>query len=292
MRIKKNAPTALLLSLATVLSLGCARSESEVVAPASATLSGAGDEVVGDALTLDAIVAGATRSPENKARDEYRHPVETLTFFGVEPDMHVLEVRPGGGWYTEILALFLKEKGQLTVGVPSAEGRRAKYRNRFIELKATRPDILGEVEIATFDPPSQIDLGPDGSVDMVLTFRNTHNWISDGGEEEAYAAFFDVLRPGGVLGVVQHRADDGANPGQSAKNGYVPESYVIAVAEKAGFELVGSSDINRNERDTHDHPAGVWTLPPVLRLGDTGRAQYEEIGESDRMTLKFRKPSH
>ncbi|MGB5813367.1 MAG: hypothetical protein WBG86_22720, partial [Polyangiales bacterium] len=271
---------------------GCTKSNDSGAATSTPTRgSGVGDEVRAEALSLDAIVASADRAPENRARDGYRHPVETLTFFGVEPDMRILEVRPGTGWYTEILALFVQNDGRLTVGVPSADGRRAKYRNRFLELKAARPAVLGEVDVVTFDPPTPIDLGPDGSVDMVLTFRNTHNWISDGGEEEAYAAFFDVLRPGGILGVVQHRADDDADPEKSAKNGYVPEPYVIAVAKKAGFEWVGSTDINRNEQDSHDHPAGVWTLPPVLRLGDTDRAKYEAIGESDRMTLKFRKPT-
>jgi len=231
------------------------------------------------------------RSAEHRARDASRHPTETLTFFGIEPDMTVLELRPGGGWYTEILAPYLRESGRLIVGVPSAQGRRAKYRARFLEMKAGRPEVFGEVLVVTFDPPQPIDLGPSESVDMVLTFRNTHNWIGDGGEAEAYAAFYDVLRPGGTLGVVQHRAADGADPQESAKNGYVPEAYVIEVAENAGFELVGRSDINRNPRDDHDHPAGVWTLPPVLRLGDEDRAEYEAIGESDRMTLKFRKPA-
>ena len=204
--------------------------------------------------------------------------------------MHVLEVRPGLGWYTEILAPYLAASGKLTVGIPSAEGRRAQYRARFLEMKEARPEVFGDVEVVTFDPPAPIELGPDGSVDMVLTFRNTHNWIRDGGEKEAYAAFFEVLRPGGVLGVVQHRAKDGADPEETARQGYVPEAYVVSVAEAAGFELVATSDINRNEKDDHDHPAGVWTLPPGFRLGEKDRAKYVEIGESDRMTLKFRKP--
>ncbi|MCA9581269.1 MAG: class I SAM-dependent methyltransferase [Myxococcales bacterium] len=239
---------------------------------------------------MAAALKGPQRSEENRARDPYRHPAETLAFFGLAPHMTVVEIRPGGGWYAEILAPALKEKGKYVAAVPSADGKRAKYRQRFIDMQAERADVLGAAEIVTFDPPTPIDLGPDGSADMVLTFRNTHNWIGDGGEKEAYAAFFRVLKPGGILGVVQHRADDGADPKQSAKKGYVPESYVIEVAQAAGFRLVDRSDINRNPKDTHDHPEGVWTLPPVLRLGDTDRAKYEAIGESDRMTLKFEKP--
>lgn len=237
------------------------------------------------------ILASDHRSAENRARDRYRHPLETLTFFGIRPDMSVVEVRPGGGWYTEILAPYLGESGQLIVGVPSPDGRRAQYRERFLTMKAERPDVFSEVAVVTFDPPSPIELGPDESVDAVLTFRNTHNWIADGGARQAYAAFFDVLRPGGVLGVVQHRAEDGEDPKETARDGYVPEAYVIALAEQAGFELEAASDINRNEKDDHDHPAGVWTLPPVLRLGAEDRDMYEAIGESDRMTLKFRKPA-
>lgn len=281
-----------------VLAFGCSSASTQTKPSASAGSSAtAGGEQAaasvpgGSVESLEAVVAGEHRSSENKARDVYRHPMATLTFFGLEPDMHVLEIRPGGGWYTEILAPYLRESGKLTVGVPSAEGRRAKYREGFMEMKAARPEVFSEVNVVTFDPPAPIELGPDASVDMVLTFRNTHNWIGDGGEKKAYAAFFDVLRPGGVLGVVQHRADEGSDAAVTAKTGYVPEAYVIEVAEAAGFELVGRSDINRNPKDTHDHPEGVWTLPPVLRLGAEDQARYVAIGESDRMTLKFRKPA-
>lgn len=239
---------------------------------------------------LEAILASEHRSNGHRARDRYRHPAQTLAFFGVEPDMELLEVRPGGGWYAEILAPYLSESGKLIVAIPSADGPRGRYHDRFMAMKKARPEVFEKVETVTFDPPAPIDLGPSESVDMVLTFRNTHNWINDGGEKEAYAAFFDVLKPGGVLGVVQHRADDASDAKQTAKSGYVPESYVVATAEAAGFELVERSDINRNEKDTHDHPGGVWTLPPAMRLGEQNKAEYLEIGESDRMTLKFRKP--
>lgn len=277
------------------LTLGCGRASNETDAPAASnpasTEGGERTTVLPPAGDLDAAVAGEHRPPENRARDIYRHPVETLVFFEIEPDMDVLEVSPGGGWYTEILAPYLRASGKLTVALPSAERRRAKYRKRFLDMQAARPELFGAIDVVTFDPPSPIELGPDESVDLVLTFRNTHNWIGDGGENEAYGAIFDVLRPGGVLGVVQHRAADGTNPTETAKSGYVSEAYVIAVATEAGFELVGRSDINRNAKDSHEHPEGVWTLPPALRLGEQDKSRYLEIGESDRMTLKFRKPS-
>jgi len=277
------------------LALGCGRTPKETeVSPRVASAATGGGEAMRSspsAKQLLAVVSGEQRSAENKARDAYRHPVETLLFFGIEPDMQVIELSPGRGWYTEILAPYLRESGKLTVGVPSAEGSRAKYRKSFLDMKAARPEVFAKVDVVTFDPPSPIDLGPDESADLVLTFRNTHNWIEDGGEREAYAAVFDVLRPGGVLGVVQHRAADGTDATETAKSGYVPEAYVIAVAQEAGFELLGRSDINRNDKDDHDHPEGVWTLPPVLRLGDEDRGRYIAIGESDRMTLKFRKPA-
>lgn len=266
-----------------------ASTEPSTVSPAEPTAGGAASEVA-TSVSLAAVVASTERSPDNRARDRYRHPLETLTFFAIEPDMRVLEIRPGSGWYTEILAPYLAASGKLSVGIPSAEGPRAKYRKRFMDAQASQPEVFGAVESVTIDPPSPIDLGPDASVDLVLTFRNTHNWIVDGGAEQAYAAFFAVLRPGGVLGVVQHRADEGADPKKSAPEGYVPEAYVIALAEAAGFELMGQSDINSNPKDTHHHPEGVWTLPPVLRLGAEGEATYVAIGESDRMTLKFQKP--
>ncbi|MCA9606306.1 MAG: class I SAM-dependent methyltransferase [Myxococcales bacterium] len=264
-----------------------------------ATASTGGDEAPEDtgpvemppAGDLDAALAGAQRSAENRARDAWRHPRETLTFFGVEPTMRVIEISPGGGWYTEILAAYLRGQGHLVAAVPSAEGRRARYRQTFVDRQTAHPEIFGEVELVTFDTPEPIELGPDGSADMVLTFRNTHGMINDEAVEQAYQAFFRVLRPGGVLGVVQHRADPEADPFLAAQTGYVPEEFVIGVARRAGFVLEERSDVNANPNDDHDHPEGVWTLPPTYRLGDTDRAQYAAIGESDRMTLRFRKPA-
>jgi predicted methyltransferase len=147
------------------------------------------------------------------------------------------------------------------------------------------------VRTATFEPPTAIDLGPDGSADLVLTFRNTHGWVRDGVAESVFGAAFRVLKPGGILGVTQHRAREGADPVESAKTGYVPEAHVVALAEAAGFELEERSEINANAKDTKDYPEGVWTLPPTLRLGEQDRERYLAIGESDRMTLRFRKPT-
>jgi predicted methyltransferase len=239
---------------------------------------------------LAAAIAGPHRSEENRARDRYRHPLETLQLFGVEPTMTVVELSPGGGWYTEILAPYLRGQGRLVAAAPSAEGRRAEYRARFEAKLAEHPELYSEVLVATFDPPAPIDLGADGSADVVLTFRNTHNWINDGGEREAYEAAFRVLRPGGIFGVVQHRANEGADAHETAEKGYVPEAYVIEVARSVGFELVERSEINANPNDTKDYAEGVWALPPALRLGEQDRERYLAIGESDRMTLKFRKP--
>jgi len=285
-----------IISTFLALALGCggAASDASDEPPPDSTAGGATEAPATElppSGDLAAAIAGAQRSDDNRARDAARHPAETLAFFGIEPDMRVIEIRPGGGWYTEILAPYLRGDGTLVAAIPSAEGTRARYRQRFLDLQQERSELFGAIELATFDPPDTLELGEDGSADMVLTFRNTHNMVNDDGAEAAYAAFFRVLRPGGVLGVVQHRADEGADPSETAEAGYVPEAYVIQVAEAAGFVLEERSDINANPEDTHDHPEGVWTLPPSLRLGDTDRDRYVAIGESDRMTLRFRKPA-
>lgn len=282
---------SLLLSLLVLL--GCGPSSEADPGPVDEPSAGAETVATvelpppGD---LAAAIAGPQRSSENRARDAYRHPQRTLELFGIEPDMRVLEIRPGGGWYTEILSPYLRGDGQLLAGIPAADGSRARYRQRFLDRQQERPEVFGWIETVTFDPPGTLELGPDASVDMVLTFRNTHNMVGDDGAEAAYQAFFRVLRPGGVLGVVQHRAAEGADVTETAEQGYVPEAYVIQIAEAAGFTLEERSEINANPDDTRDHPEGVWTLPPVYRLGETDRARYEAIGESDRMTLRFRKP--
>ncbi len=240
--------------------------------------------------SLDAALAGSQRSAADRARDQYRHPRETLTFLGIQPGQTVVELGPGGGWYTAILAPLLHDSGQLVAAAPSATGSRAQYNRRFMDFLATRPDLYGNVRVASLDPPAS-ELGPDASADAVLSFRNIHGWINDHAAEQVFAAIFRVLKPGGVFGVEEHRAATGADPAVTSRQGYVPEAYVIQLATAAGLVLEEQSEINANPRDTRDYPEGVWSLPPTLRQGDTDRARYLAIGESDRMTLRFRKPA-
>lgn len=277
----KLSPSAF---LALALAAGCGASR-----PATQTAADTSRAPVAFG-SLDAALDGAHRPAADRARDAYRHPRETLTFFGVRPGQTVVELSPGGGWYTQILAPMLHDSGRLVAAIPSAEGSRAQYHRRFREFLATRPDLYDRVQVATLEPPTTIELGPDGSADVVLTFRNLHGWINDNAAPQVFAAAFRVLRPGGVLGFVEHRAAAGADPAVSARQGYVSEAATIALAQAAGFTLEERSEINANPRDTRDYPEGVWSLPPTLRQGDTDRARYLAIGESDRMTLRFRKP--
>jgi predicted methyltransferase len=234
---------------------------------------------------LRAAVDGPQRTEEDRARDVYRHPVETLAFFGITPDDDILELAPGGGWYTRILAPLVRGAGSLTVALP--DGR---YGDTFRQLQTDDPALYGDVRLARLTPPDGIELGEPESVDVVLTFRNTHGWVNSGSDRAVYDAVYRVLRPGGTFGVVQHRDAEGAT--MDATRGYVPEAHVIEVAQQAGFELAGRSDINANPADTRDHPEGVWSLPPVLRGGDVDRDRFTQIGESDRMTLRFVKPAN
>ena len=233
------------------------------------------------------------RSPEHIARNVYRHPVETLAFFGLEDDMTVIEALPGELWYTEILAPVLREKGKLVaasfdMSAPGIVDYQKKAHELLLGRIAKEPGVFGKVGVAKLSPPNGIDLGPPGSADMVVTFRSTHGWLNGGVADQIYSAFFDVLKPGGVLGIEQHRA--GPKTNREAFSGYVPEETVIAVAEKAGFVLEARSEINANPKDTADHPNGVWTLPPSNRHDPEDAAMYQAIGESDRMTLRFVKP--
>lgn len=244
--------------------------------------------------TVLEILTSPHRSEANRARDQHRNPEETLFFFGLERDDTVIEVNPGGGWYMEIIAPFVKDQGQYIAVQPNPElADMPAYVVRQAEQIQTRFDeqtaVYGDAELRFYNPQDP-SLGEPESADMVLTFRNTHNWINGGQAQSMFIAFAEVLKPGGVLGVVQHRAEDGAPAEETAKSGYVSEQEVIELAEAAGLELADRSNINANPRDTHDHPEGVWTLPPTLRLGEENRAMYEEIGESDRMTLRFVKP--
>jgi predicted methyltransferase len=233
---------------------------------------------------LQAAIAGPQRSEANKARDKYRHPLETLSFFGIQPDMTVVEIWPGNGWYTEILAPFLKDHGKLY----EALGGGAGAQNFQAKLKAD-PAIYGAVIVTALQPPDQTEIAPAGTADMIVTFRNVHDWLSHGNTQDYFKAFYRALKPGGILGITDHRADPSQPQDPNAKNGYVRQDYMIRLAEHAGFKLTGASEINANPKDPRDQP--VWNLPPTLRLGQTDRAKYLAIGESDRMTLKFTKPA-
>lgn len=247
---------------------------------------------------LDAAIAGAHRSAANKARDRYRHPKETLTFFGLRSDMTVVEIWPGGGWYTEILAPTLRANGKL-YGAQYGAQPPFPYQLREMETLAGKfaraPEVFDRVTLTSLRFPEELVIAPPGSVDLVVTFRNVHNWFDPGYGENAnrlaFVAMFNALKPGGILGVVDHRWPDPATEDPKAANGYLSEERVIEYVKAAGFEYVGRSDVNRNPLDTHDHPNGVWTLPPDLSLGERDRQKYLDIGESDRLTLKFRKPA-
>lgn len=248
---------------------------------------------------LDAAVAGEHRSAESKARDVYRRPKETLAFFGFRSDMTVVEIWPGTGWYTEILAPALKDEGTLYAAHYSLNpryGYQRRYFGAFLTKLGEDPDVYRDVNITALDVPYEVDIAPLGSADMVLTFRNAHNWVNPGyGEHTGAVTFkvmFDVLKPGGVLGVVDHRWPDPATEDPDAEDGYISEERIIAIAEAAGFKLAARSDMNRNDKDTHVHPQGVWSLPPSLAGGDEDQDKYLAIGESDRMTLKFVKPAN
>lgn len=266
-----------------------------LIASAGCSILGRSDDSRPSAAAIEAVAAasvGDHRSDSNIARNAYRHPVETLSFLGLEPDMSVIEVWPGGLWYTEILAPVLKANGRYIAASydasrPGQPDYVARSHQGLIERFANERDVYGDLELAILHPPT-IQLGADESVDMLLTFRSTHGMVNGGYAEDAYAAFFAVLKPGGVLGVVQHRAGP-ANDGTKF-TGYLPQEKVVALAEGAGFVLEASSEVNANPNDPTDYEKGVWTLPPTLRLGDTDREKYLAIGESDRMTLRFRKP--
>jgi predicted methyltransferase len=250
------------------------------------------------AAALDAAIAGAHRADADSARDRHRHPKETLEFFGFRPDMTVVEIWPASGWYTDIVAPALREEGKLYGAQygddPPFEYQRGEMATLEGKLESA-PEIYGDVTLTSLDFAEGTRIAPDGSADLVVTFRNVHNWFDEGygppnAAEIAFEKMYAALKPGGTLGVVDHRWPDPATEDPAAANGYVSEDRVIRLAEAAGFELAGRSDVNGNPRDTHDHPNGVWTLPPDLAAPPEERAKYIEIGESDRFTLKFVKP--
>lgn len=247
-------------------------------------------------LTLDAAVGNPARSAKFIARDKARHPVDELAFFGLTPQSTVVEIWPGGGYWTEILAPFLKNRGAYYVALQGkggdeaadaeADKLKALFRDKVEADKPTygkiTPTVLGV---------GQFDIAPPGSADFVLSFRNLHNWMKEGFASDALAAFYRALKPGGVLGLEDHRGQRNSPQDPKAADGYVRQDYAIALAQKAGFEFIGSSEINANPKDTANWPKGVWTLPPTFRLGDQDRAKYAAIGEADNFVLKFRKPA-
>jgi predicted methyltransferase len=234
---------------------------------------------------LAAAVAAKTRAPANVVRDRYRHPADTLAFFGVKPTDTVVELVPGSGWYTEILAPYLAPRGSYW-----AAGGWDKGLNAVKALQAKDAATYGKVRLAALPATAGAPSVPSGSADVVLTFRNVHNWRMGGSADAVFAEAFRMLKPGGTLGVVEHRLPEARDAAAEQTSGYLKESTVIALATKAGFRLVGKSQVNANPKDTADWLKGVWTLPPTYTLGDTDRAKYAAIGESDRMTLKFTKP--
>jgi len=257
--------------------------------PATSTLAATSD------AAWQAVVDGDWRSAANRARDVWRHPLQTLAFFGVQPDQRVIEITPGGGWYAEILAPGLRARGQYVAAVvnpdtlPAGGGRdyQTRMRDGLAQKFAASPAQFDRAQVVAYDPATPV-FGAPASADVVLTFRNVHNWRMAGQAEGMFRSFFAVLKPGGTLGVVEHRA--AADVAVEDRSGYVGEPQVIKMAEAAGFQLVAASDINANQNDPKNHPQGVWMLPPTNNHDAADAARYQAIGESDRMTLRFVKP--
>lgn len=245
------------------------------------------------AKTLTQWSQGEHRSDTNRARNEFRNPVQALEFFGLTADMTVIEILPSTGWWTEIMAPYLRDHGKYYAAhfSPNASASYMPSILRGFEEKITADaDLYGKITVRHLNPPHEVAIAPAESADMALTFRNVHNWIMAGQEHEYFETFYKALKPGGVLGVVEHRAKPDAGMDVMRTSGYVTEAYVKEVAAAAGFEFAGSSEINANPKDPTVHPEGVWTLAPNYRLGDVDRDKYTAMGESDRMTLKFIKP--
>ena len=295
----KPALSVALLPLALALA-ACAPSDGDAPAsaePAADAITPAPAEAAAqaEATSLDAVIGGDWRTPEFVERDRYRNPAETLEFFGLQPGHTVVEITPGGGWYAEILAPYVRDNGQYVAAVVDPETLpedRRGYPSRSLAgldaLFTANPAQFDRAEVVRYDPAAP-GFGEPGSADLVVTFRNVHNWLGSGQAEGMFQGFFEVLKPGGVLGVIDHRAADGM--ADYDDSGYVGQDRMIALAEGAGFQLDASSEINANPADTKDHPNGVWTLPPSNNHDEADAAKYAGIGESDRMTLRFVKPA-
>jgi predicted methyltransferase len=255
-----------------------------VLGASSMTASAAADPA------LSAAVADPSRSPGFVARDNARHPVEELEFFGIKPDMTVVEIWPGGGYWTEILGPYLAKQGTYYAALqPSKNGEETQSNAKWHARVAGLDGRMGTVHETSLGK-DHYEIAPPGSVDLVLTFRNLHNWMDGGYADQALAACFTALKPGGILGIEGHRGRNDKPQDPRAKDGYVRQDYVIALAKKAGFALVSTSEIDANPKDTKNWVDGVWTLPPTLSQGDQDRAKYVAVGEADNFVLKFQKP--
>ena len=243
---------------------------------------------------LTQIINSQHRAESNQARDHYRHPQQTLEFFGITADMTIIEVWPGKGWYTEILAPYIKQGGGtfIAAGFPQHSGPkwRQNMQAEYQSWLMASPKLYDQTKLVELGPPSFWTLGQDDSADAVLTFRNVHNWLKGDYDTEMFDAFYSILKPGGILGVTDHRAAINTDLTAMKASGYLDQDLVIILAQNAGFILEATSEINANPKDEKDHPKGVWSLPPTLRLGEQDKDHYLKIGESDRMTLLFRKP--
>ena len=271
---------------------------SAMLAPGLSTADNHKLDSASDAA-IDAAMSGHHRSERNRARDQYRRPKETLAFFGFRSDMTVVELSPGGGWYTEVLAPALRDGGTLYAahyGMNDGNFQRRSL-GGFLRKLGEAPEAYDQVVVTTVSEPGGEPMAPLNSADLAVTFRNVHNWIDpdsgiEAGAIATFAEMYRVVKPGGILGVVEHRWPNAATEDPAAGNGYVSEERVIRMASAAGFEFVARSDHNSNAKDTHDHPNGVWTLPPELDVDEADKEKYAQVGESDRMVLKFRKPAN
>jgi predicted methyltransferase len=287
--MSKIASVLGVLGFAALLA-GCGGSEPEKVTQEAPPVP----EAVASGPGLGEIIDGPHRDEKNSARNSSRHPIETLDFFGIENDMTVVEIWPAGGWYTEVIAPYLNDNGKYIAAHWDPESKIPFIRNgvqAYQQKLAAHPEVYGNVEMAVLMYPDNMDFVPVGSVDAIVTFRNIHNWMARDFQDAMLAAMFKALKPGGILGIVEHRGNSDVPQDPKAASGYVNQEYAIELAEKAGFELVATSEINANPLDIKDYETGVWTLPPTMRAGDVDREKYIAIGESDRFTLKFVKPA-
>jgi predicted methyltransferase len=271
---------------------GVAALFAATLATSGCATSAARDDSATAGAALQTVVAGEHRSAANKARDAHRHPVETLGFFGITPQSTVVELWPFGGWYTEILAPYVRDKGvyyAAAMDPASTNAQDLRYNESLNRILAARPDLYGKVRMSVL-AKGKMEIAPAGTADLVVSFRNIHNWVWAGIDKDVFAAAFKALKPGGVLGIVEHRHSDPNYEPKTPGQAYVGEEWAVKQIEAAGFKLAARSNINNNPKDTKDHPRGVWTLPPNYAAGDQDRAKYTAIGESDRFTLKFVKP--